>query len=157
MSAQLKTIDGRDYAFSKIPPTKSVPLQVQLLKLVGPEIQILLGQKSGFLSEILAAIVAAKDDSAKQFQIVSDALRSLAPFVLGVIQNADGDQVLKMMELVFSFVAVDGRGIQPNLIDATFSQCDPGTMWKVFWEGLRVNYASFFRGVPSGSNDTKTT
>ena len=70
---------------------------------------------------------------------------------------SDGDQVLKMMELVFSFVAVDGRGIQPNLIDATFSQCDPGTMWTVFWEGLRVNYASFFRGVPSGSNDTKTT
>jgi hypothetical protein len=156
MSAQIKTIDGREYAFSKIPPTKSVPLQVQLLKLVGPEVQILLGQKTGFLTEILAAVVAEKDP-AKQFQIVSDALKSLAPFFFGVVQNADGDQVLEMMELVFSFVAVDGRGIQPNLIDATFAQCAPGTMWKVFWEGLRVNYASFFRVAPSDSSAPKTT
>ena len=144
-SAPIKRIDGREYAFGRIPPTKSVPLQVQLLKLVGPEIQLVLGQDMGKLQ----AAFAAKDFTALA--------GTLAPILFGVLQSADGDQVLKLMEVVFAYTACEGNDIEPRTIDAVFGDSDPATMWKVFFEGLKVNYSRFFPVSPSGSSPPTTT
>lgn len=127
-SAPLKTIDGREFAFGRIPPTKSVPLQVQLVHLIGPELHRVLGMDIGKAKENLDA-----------------------ELVLGVLQGADGAEVLKMMETVFAYVSVDGHAIEPRLIDATFNTSSSATIWKVFLEGLKVNYADFFPASPSDS------
>ena len=139
MSAPLKVIDGREFAFGRIPPTKSVPLQVQLLKLAGPEIGLVLQQDM----EKFKADVAAQNWGALAGKI--------APMLFGIIQSADGAEVLKMMEVVFAYVNVDGHTIEPRLIDATFNVSPSGTIWKVFFEGLKVNYADFFPASPSDS------
>ena len=144
-SAPIKRIDGREYAFGRIPPTKSVPLQVQLLKLVGPEIQLVLGQDMGKLQ----AAFASKDFSALT--------GTLAPMLLGVLQSADGDQVLKLMEVVFAYTTCEGNDIEPRTIDAVFGDSDPATMWKVFFEGLKVNYSRFFPVSPSVSSPPTPT
>ncbi len=139
MSAPLKTIDGREFAFGRIPPTKSVPLQVQLVRLVGPEIQLVLGQDINRLKA---------DVDAKNWDAL---MGKLAPMLLGILQSADGAEVLKMMETVFAYVNVDGHAIEPNVIDATFRASPSATIWKVFFEGLKVNYADFFPASPSDS------
>jgi hypothetical protein len=144
-SAPIKKIDGREYAFGRIPPTKSVPLQVQLLKLVGPEIQLVLGQDVAKLQ----AAFASKDFTALA--------GTLAPMLFGILQTADGDQVLKLMEVVFAYTTCEGNDIEPRLIDAVFGDSDPATMWKVFFEGLRANYSRFFHVSPSASNPPTTT
>ena len=144
-SAPIKTIDGRDYAFGRIPPTRSVPLQVQIAKLVGPEIQFLLSQDTGPMKA---------DFEAKNW---GSLLGKLAPVAFGVLQGADGEHVLKMMEVVFQYTNIGGKSISPEVIDATFGASNPATIWKVFFEGLRVNFAGFFPDVPSDSPAQKTT
>jgi hypothetical protein len=144
-SAPIKRIDGREYAFGRIPPTKSVPLQVQLLKLVGPEIQLLFTQDM----DKWKAIFASRD-------IIAIA-NALGPIVTGIIQSSDGDQVLKLMEVVFAYTTCEGNDIEPRTIDAVFGDSDPATMWKVFFEGLKVNYSRFFPVSPSGSSPPTTT
>ena len=139
MSAPLKIIDGREFAFGRIPPTKSVPLQVQLVRLVGPEIQLLLGQDVDKLKASL--------ESKNWGELVG----KIGPALLGMLQSADGADVLKMMETVFAYVNVDGHAIEPAVIDATFRASPSGTIWKVFFEGLKVNYADFFPASPSDS------
>ena len=139
MSAPLKTIDGREFAFGRIPPTKSVPLQVQLVRLAGPEIQLLFSQD--------VAKFKADLDSKNWAALAG----KLVPALMGMLQNADGAEVLKMMEAVFAYVNVGGHAIEANLIDATFGASPSGTIWKVFFEGLKVNYADFFPASPSDS------
>lgn len=139
-----KRIDGREYIFGRIPPTKSVPLQVQLLKLVGPEIQLVLGQD-------VAKIKAAFDS--KDFSAL---IGTIVPLAFGAIQNADGEQVVKMMALVFGYIKCNGNTIDEREIDIVFADSDPGTMWKVFFEGLKVNYSRFFSAAPSASSAPTT-
>jgi hypothetical protein len=139
-----RTIDGREYTFGRIPPTKSVPLQVQLIKLIGPEIQLLLGQdmaklKSAFDSKDIAALGA-----------------TLAPVAFGAIQNADGAEVMRLMVQVFAYTKCNGNVIDEKEIDPVFGNSDPGTMWKVFFEGLKVNYSRFFPVAPSDSSQPTT-
>lgn len=152
MSAPLKTIDGRDYAFGRIPPTRSVPLQVKLAKLLGPEVELLLAQEQGAIAKLIADVTAAPDQATK-LTIIGGAMRQMLPFLIGIIQSADGDEILKMMEVVFQYTNVGGHAISPETIDATFGgeKSNPATMWKVFFEGLRVNFAGFFPDVPLDS------
>jgi hypothetical protein len=119
-------------------------LQVQLLKLVGPEIQLVLGQD---VAKIKAAF-EAKDFSAL--------IGTIVPLAFGAIQNADGEQVVKMMALVFGYIKCNGNTIDEREIDIVFADSDPGTMWKVFFEGLKVNYSRFFPAAPSASSEPTT-
>lgn len=158
-SAPIKVIDGKSYAFGRIPPTEAVPLHVQLLKLAGPELQLFLSQDIGKVQRLFtdfATATKANDDSAKA-NLALEALRVFGPVAFGALQTAEGDQVLKMMQTVFSYVCVDGHDIAPQLIDATFANSNPLTMWKVFIEGLRVNLGGFFPVSPSDLSATKTT
>jgi hypothetical protein len=94
---------------------------------------------------------SAQDDSAKA-EVFAEGVRIFAPVIFGAIEYADGDQVMKLMEAVFAYTNCDGHDIEPRLIDATFADANPATMWKVFFEGLRVNYGSFFHGSASTSS-----
>jgi hypothetical protein len=153
-SASIKRIDGREYIFGRIPPTKSVPLQVQLLKLGAPEIQFLVTQNPQEWIAAAAAFVA-KEKTSEQVAMVNAFTAKLVsqaiPAISGIIQSADGEQIMGMMKVMFAFIQCDGNYLVEREIDIQFVDSEPGTIWKVFAEGLRVNFAGFFRVSPSVS------
>lgn len=160
MASTIKEIDGRTYAFGRIPPTRAVPLQVELLKVFGPEIQILLVQDKDKLKGLFANVAAATTDEEKQKAIADGfgiVMEALVPIAFGAIQNADGDKVVDLMGRVFKFVNLNGHDLDSQtLIDSDFADCHPGTIWKVFFEGLRVNFGRFFPAAPSASSQPTT-
>ena len=159
-SAPIKRIDGREYAFGRIPPTKSVPFQVQLLKLGAPEIQFLVTQDPQEWIKAAAAFVA-KDKTEEQKSLVDVFTKKLisqaVPAISGIIQSADGEQVMAMMKTMFAFIQCDGNYLVEREIDIQFAEAEPGTIWKVFYEGLRVNFGGFFRVSPSVSSPPTPT
>jgi hypothetical protein len=156
-----KKIDGREYTFGRIPPTKSVPLQVQLLKIVGPELQFMLTQDPAKWVATFAALTA-KDKTPEEKGVAASAIMGelmvkIPAALAGVIQNADGAEVMRIMTVAFGYTKCNGNTIDEREIDIVFADSDPGTMWKVFFESLRVNYRGFFPVAHSASSQPMTT
>lgn len=121
-----KEIGGRTYAFGMIPPTKSIPVQVAIARVLG--------------EPFFKMATAAKGDGAEgQISVMATAIGMLTA-------KMDPDELVRVMNTVFEYTNVDGKKIVS--IDSTFVGRNT-EMWEAFGEGLRFNYADFLDALKS--------
>lgn len=126
MADNQKEINGRTYSFGMIPPTKSIPVQVAIARVLG--------------EPFFKMATAAKGESAEgQVSVMATAIGMLTA-------KMDPDELLRVMGIVFDYISVDGKKIVS--IDSTFVGRNT-EMWEAFGEGLRFNYADFLDALKS--------
>jgi hypothetical protein len=126
MADNQKVIGGRTYSFGMIPPTKSVPVQVAIARVLG--------------EPFFKMATAAKSDAAEnQISVMATAIGMLTA-------KMDPDELLRVMTTVFDYTSVDGSKIAS--IDSAFVGRNT-EMWEAFGEGLRFNYADFLDALKS--------
>jgi hypothetical protein len=119
MSAQ-KVIGGRTYAFGTLPATEAVKVEIAVIKAIG---------------EPLFSAFAGKG------------AEEAGALAIGLLTSRiDPDELLKVLEIVFSHVTCEGRRID---INATFTG-RLKEMHLVFLEALKVNFADFLPASLSG-------
>ena len=126
MADNQKTIGGRVYSFGMIPPTKSVPVQVAIARVLGEPF-------------FKMATAAKGEGSEGQISVMATAIGMLTA-------KMDSDELLKTMTVVFDYTSVDGNKI--TSIDSAFVGRNT-EMWEAFGEGLRFNYADFLDALKS--------
>lgn len=116
-----KEINGRVYSFGMLPPSKSIPVQVAITRVIGePLFKMFTERKTTGDEDMKTAATAA----------------------MGLIAaNMDSDELLKTMRAVFDFTSIDGKRIAD--IDSAFSGRNK-EMWQAFIAALRFNFSDFF-------------
>lgn len=126
MADNQKVIGGRTYSFGMIPPTRSIPVQVAIAKVLG--------------EPFFKMATAAKGESADgQISVMATAIGLLTA-------KMDADELVKVMTVVFEYTSVDGSPIRS--IDSSFLGRTT-EMWEAFGEGLRFNYSDFLDALKS--------
>ena len=126
MAENQKEIGGRIYSFGMIPPTKSIPVQVAIARVLG--------------EPFFKMATAAKGEGAEgQISVMATAIGMLTA-------KMDPDELVRVMNTVFDYTSVDGKKIVS--IDSAFVGRNT-EMWEAFGEGLRFNYADFLDALKS--------
>lgn len=120
MADNQKTIGGRVYSFGMIPPTKSIPVQVAIARVLGEPF-------------FKMATAAKGTNPEEQVAIMATAVGVL-------VSKMEADELVKTMTTVFEYASVDGKPIR-NIDEAFVGR--NAEMLEAFWEGLRFNYADF--------------
>ncbi len=126
MAENQKEIGGRVYSFGMIPPTKSVPVQVAIARVLGEPF-------------FKMATAAKGEDADSQLSVMATAIGLLTA-------KMDPDELLRVMNVVFEYTNIDGKKIVS--IDSAFVGRNT-EMWEAFGEGLRFNYADFLDALKS--------
>ena len=139
------TIEGKRFAFGKMPPRTAFPLQLKIARVLGEGFLRMIVGLSGAKSWTLEAIMNAARSDPEGF---SDGIGKL-------LMNAHPDVVMPIMDEIFAWVSVADsgkRGIAGDAFNPTFDDMSPLGPWKVLKEALKVNYQGFFPASLSPSS-----
>lgn len=121
-----KTIDGEEYIFCQLPPKKSMKLLTRILRIIGPALGVVVGDKTKI------------DDIAnldiKPGMIVSE-----------LCSRLDENEVEHIVDTLLSQVHHCGKGELSKVFDEHFGGRLPH-LFNVVFAALEVEYSDFFDG-----------
>ena len=139
------TIEGKRFAFGKMPPRTAFPLQLKIARVLGEGVlRMVVGLSAAKTLTLQELLNAARTDP-----------EGFSAGIGRLLMNAHPDAVMPIMEEVFAWVSVADsgrRGVGGDAFDPTFTDMSPRAPWLVLGEALKVNYKGFFPASPSPSS-----
>ena len=137
------TIGNNKYTITQFPGTRSLKIQIKLVKLIGPTVGAFLGSDSlslnlNNLDDLMNADISA-DDISKAIGVFVDQL--------------DADMTTDLIMELLSCTRVNGKEMDENLFTLTFID-NFSELYKVLGEVVKFNYSSVFnRGAPGSHTE----
>jgi hypothetical protein len=130
-----ETIGGHEVAVTQFPARQAIKLKIKLARIFGPGLAELLGSATGE-----GKALSERDIPGSAF---SSAFQRLAEAV-------DPDLFMSLIEEVLSSTRIDGHEVDWAVMDQNYAG-DLGTLYRIVFFALRVNYSSFFEGGGIGN------
>lgn len=131
----VKTIDGEEYTFYRLPPRHSTKILVKILKMLGPSVG------SGFKEEKI------------KVRSVLDVDIDIGKIITTFFDKLDLDELQGIIDVLFTTIIHKGEGQLSN--EATYTKLFQGKqahLYKVLFSSLEVEYGNFF-GESKGLRD----